>query len=183
MTGFVSKLRAFFTRQVKAGRCGNEAARPRGGRRTSKTASADEGRTSSPLQRIEEARRDAQAAANAIARISARYLRDFLALPPRLRLPHLGDPALTPSDKSELERSVRSALPSSSILRLPRWKLTNLVRGLWPSCGYECIVTFVLLIAGGLLTATAWNNTGSRIVGSDNAWPVDWTLPDGTLLT
>ena len=95
---------------------------------------------------------------------------------------HLNDPELVPADRTELANSVRSALPVSFRLKFPRWRPAGLVWRLRVACGYKCIVALVALVACAVPGTLAWRNTGTRIVGSDATWIVDWHLPDGTIL-
>ena len=131
---------------------------------------------------LRQARLDALTAEQDVADVSRAHLATLMASPPRHRMAHLNDPELTPADRTELANSVRSALPLSFRLKFSRWRPTGLVRGLWLACGYKSTIALVLLVASAVPTALAWHNTGTRIVGSDTTWIVDWLLPDGTSL-
>jgi hypothetical protein len=109
-------------------------------------------------------------------------LATLMASPPRHRMAHLNDPELTPADRTEVANSVRAALPVSFRLRYPRWPPTGLFRGLRLVFGYKSFVALLVLLASAVPGALAWYNTGTRIVGSDDTWIVDWKLPDGTVL-
>ena len=130
---------------------------------------------------ILEAQQDAAAAETEVAKISRAHLGTLMASPPRVRMAHFNDPELTPADRTELEHSVRAALPRSTPVKAAPSKLTEYLRRLLRACGYKCAVTTVLLAAGGLLAGTAWHNTGERMVASNATWIVDWRLPDGSL--
>ena len=134
-----------------------------------------------PVDPILQAQRDAAAAETEVAKISRAHLGTLMASPPRVRMAHFNDPELTPADRTELEQSVRSALPRSAPVKAAPSKLTDYLRRLLRACGYKCAVTTVLLAAGGLLAGTAWHNTGERMVGSNATWIVDWRLPDGSI--
>lgn len=131
---------------------------------------------------LRQARLDALTAEQDVADVSRAHLATLMASPPRHRMAHLNDPELTPADRAELANSVRSVLPVSFRLKFPRWRPPGLVWGLRLACGYKSIVALVLLVACAVPTALAWHNTGTRIVGSDTTWIVDWLLPDGTSL-
>jgi hypothetical protein len=103
------------------------------------------------------------------------------ALPPRTWLSHLADLELTPADKTALENSVRSLLPRSSAAKLLALNLAGTLRGLLQRCGYKCIASIVVLAVCGLAADTAWYNTGERVILSNETWPIDWTLPDGSI--
>jgi hypothetical protein len=94
---------------------------------------------------------------------------------------HFNDPELTPTDRTELEHSVRAALPRSApVTSAPSKGARHSLRLLRP-CGYKCAVATVLLAAGSLLATMAWHNTGERMVGSRTTWTNDWRLPDGSI--
>jgi hypothetical protein len=135
-----------------------------------------------PADALRQARQDALNAERDVAQVSRAHLATLMASPPRHRMAHLTDPELTPADRIELANSVRSALPVSFRLKFSRWRPTGLVRRLRLICGYRCIVATVVLVACAVPVALAWHNTGTRIVGSDATWIVDWHLPDGTIL-
>ena len=63
---------------------------------------------------ILQARQAAAAAEAEVAKISRAHLGTLMASPPRVRMAHLTDPELTPADRTELEHSVRAALPRSA---------------------------------------------------------------------
>jgi hypothetical protein len=135
-----------------------------------------------PADALQQARQDALNAEQDVAQVSRAHLATLMASPPRHRMAHLNDPELTPADRTELADSVRSALPVSFRLKFPRWRPTGLVWSLRPVCGNKCILALVALVACAVPVALAWRNTGTRIVGSDATWIVDWHLPDGTIL-
>jgi hypothetical protein len=130
---------------------------------------------------ILEAQQAAAAAETEVAKISRMHLRRLMASPARQRMAHLADPELTPVDRTELEQSVRSALPHSTPVKAAPSKLTDYLRRLLRTCGYKCAVTTLPLAAGALLAGLAWHNTGERMVGSNTTWIVDWRLPDGSI--
>ena len=121
-----------------------------------------------PVDPILQAQRDAAAAETEVAKISRAHLATLMASPPRVRMAHFNDPELTPADRTELEQSVRSALPRSAPVKAAPSKLADYLRRLLRACGYKCAVATVLLAAGGLLAGTAWHNTGERMVGSND---------------
>jgi hypothetical protein len=131
---------------------------------------------------LRQARLDALTAEQDVADVSRAHLATLMASPPRHRMAHLNDPELTPADRAELANSVRSALPVSFRLKFPRWRPPGLVWGRRSACGYKCIIALVALVACAVPVTLAWRNTGTRIVGSDTPWIVDWLLPDGTSL-
>jgi hypothetical protein len=135
-----------------------------------------------PADTLRQARQDASNAEQDVARVSRDHLTMLMAHPARHRMAHLNDPELTPVHRTQLANSVRSALPFSLSFKFPRWRLTGLVQRLRQVCGFKCIVAVAALVAGAVLSAEAWHNTGTRIVGSDVSWIVDWHLPDGTVL-
>lgn len=130
---------------------------------------------------ILEAQQAAAAAETEVAKISRAHMGTLMASPPRVRMAHFNDPELTPVDRTELEQSVRAALPRSAPAKAAPSKPTEYLRRLLRVCGYKCAVTTVLLAAGGLLAGTALHNTGERMVASNGTWSVDWRLPDGSL--
>ena len=134
-----------------------------------------------PVHPILQAQRDAAAAETEVAKISRTHLRGLMTSPPRLRMAHLTDPELTPVDRTELEHSVRSALPRSTPVKAAQSTAPGYLRRLLPACGYKCAVAAVLLAAGALLAGLAWHNTGDRMVKSRTAWIIDWRLPDGSI--
>ena len=134
-----------------------------------------------PVDPIQQAQRDAAAAETEVAKISRAHLATLMTSPPRVRMAHFNDPELTPTDRTELEHSVRSALPRSAPVKAALSKLANYPRRLLRACGYKIAVGTVVLAAGGLLAGLAWHNTGDRMVGSNTTWMVDWRLPDGSI--
>lgn len=138
--------------------------------------------SAAPADALRQARLDALNAEQDFAQVSRARLTTLMASPPRHRMAHLNDPELVPADRTELANPVRSALPVSFRLKFPRWRPAGLVRRLRLACGYKCIVALVALVAGAVPGTLAWRNTGTRIVGSDATWIVDWQLPDGTIL-
>jgi hypothetical protein len=130
---------------------------------------------------ILQAQQEATAAEAEVAKISRARLATLTAAPPRQRMAHLADPELTPADRTELEHSVRAALPRSIPITSAPSKLVGYPRRLLRACGYRCAVATVLLVAGVLLAGEAWHNTGERMVGSNTTWIVDWHLPDGSV--
>jgi hypothetical protein len=134
-----------------------------------------------PVDPIVQAQRDAAAAEAEVAKISRAHLATLMASPPRQRMAHLADPELTPADRTELEHSVRAALPRRAPVKAAPSTAPVYLRRLLRACGYKCAVTTVLLAAGGLAAGLAWHNTGERMVGSNTTWTVDWRLPDGSI--
>ena len=67
-----------------------------------------------PVDPILQAQQDAAAAETEVAKISRAHLGTLMASPPRVRMAHFNDPELTPADRTELEQSVRAALPRSA---------------------------------------------------------------------
>jgi hypothetical protein len=130
---------------------------------------------------ILQARQDAATAEADVVTISRIHLRRLMASSPRVRIAHLTDPELTPADRTELENSVRSALPRSAPVNSTPSALLGYLRQLSRAYRYKCVVTIVLLTAGSLLAATAWHNTGERMVVSSYTWIIDWRLPDGSV--
>ena len=132
------------------------------------------------VEAIAQARRDAAQAENEVAKISRGHLTGLKAAPARTRINHLDDPVLTPADRAELVRSVRSALPRRArILLVPSWFTGRLrwPRGRW----FWAPVVAIVLAMSGLFTGTALRNTGERMVVSGKTWAVDWRLPDGSI--
>jgi hypothetical protein len=138
--------------------------------------------SAAPADALRQARQDALNAERDVAKVSRAHLATLMASPPRHRMVHLTDAELTPADRTELSNSVRSALPVSFRLKFPRRRLTGLFRGLRLACGYKCIVALVVLVTCAVPVTLAWCNTGTRIVGSDATWIVDWHVPDGAVL-
>jgi hypothetical protein len=134
-----------------------------------------------PVDPILQAQRDAAAAEAEVAKISRAHLGTLMASPPRVRMAHFNDPELTPADRTELEQSVRSALPRSTPVKAAPSKLTDYLRRLLRACGSRCAAATVLLVAGALLAGLALHNTGERMVASNATWIVDWRLPDGSI--
>jgi hypothetical protein len=130
------------------------------------------------LDPILQARQDAAAAEAQVAKISRAHLETLMASPPRVRMAHFSDPELTPVDRTELERSVRSALPRSAPVKAAQTSLPGYFRRLLRARRYKCAVATVVLAAGSLLAGMAWHNTGDRIVGTNDTWHIDWRLPD-----
>jgi hypothetical protein len=130
---------------------------------------------------MRQARQDAATAEAEVAKISQTHLATLMSSPPRQRVTHLADPELTPADRTELEHSVRSALPRSAPVNTSQTSVPNYFRRLLRACGYKCAVATALLAAGGLLAGQAWHNTGDRLVGSNVTWIIDWHLPDGAI--
>jgi hypothetical protein len=135
-----------------------------------------------PADALRQARQDASNAEQDVARVSRDHLAMLMAHPARYRMARLNDPELTPAHRTELANSVRSALPVSLRFKFPRWRPTGLVQRLRLACGFKCIGALAALVAGAVPGALAWHKTGTRIVGSDVSWIVDWHLPDGTTL-
>jgi hypothetical protein len=135
-----------------------------------------------PADTLRQARVDASNAEQDVARISRDHLAMLMAHPARYRMAHLNDPELTPVHRTQLANSVRSALPFPFRFKFPRWRPTGLVQRLRLACGFKCIVALAALVAGAVLSAEAWHNTGTRMVGSDVSWIVDWHLPGDTVL-
>ena len=132
-----------------------------------------------PADTLRQARQDALNAEQDVIQISRAHLGTLMASATRHRMAHLNDPELTPAGRNELATSVRSALPVSSRLKFPRWRPGRLIQGLRLAGGF---VALVVLVACAVPATLAWRNTGTRIVGSDDTWIVDWHLPDGSVL-
>lgn len=137
--------------------------------------------TAAPIDPILQARKDATVAEAEVVKISRTHLGTLMASPPRARMAHLTDPELTPADRTELQHSVRSALPRFAPVKAAQTSAPNYFRRLLQACGYKCAVATVLLVAGGLLAGQARHNTGDRLVGSNVTWIIDWRLPDGVI--
>lgn len=137
--------------------------------------------TARPVDPFLQARQDVAKAENEVAEVSRGHLATLLALPPRTRLSHLADLELTPADKSALENSVRSLLPRSTASKLLALNPAGTSRRLLQRCGYKCIASIVVLTVCSLAAGTAWYNTGERVIVSNETWPIDWTLPDGSI--
>ena len=135
----------------------------------------------SPIDPFLQAQHDVANAENEVAEVSRGHLATLLALPPRTWLSHLADLELTPSDKSTLENSVRSLLPRSTAAKVLALNLAGTLRRLLQRCGYKCIASIVVLAVCGLAAGTAWRNTGERVIVSNETWPIDWILPDGSI--
>jgi hypothetical protein len=135
-----------------------------------------------PADTLHQARQAAFDADRDVDEVSRAHLAILMASPARYRIAHLSDPELTPADRAELANSVRSALPVSLPLTFARWRPSGLLRRLRLVFGYKSFVALVVLVACAVLSTLAWRNTGTRIVGSDTNWSVDWSLPDGSLL-
>jgi hypothetical protein len=148
-----------------------------GGQTTAQMPESD-----APADALRLARLDALNAERDVVQMSRAHLATLMASPPRHRIAHLDDPELIHADRTELANSVRSALPLSLRLTSPRWRSTGLIRGLRLACGYKCIVALVVLVACAVPATLTWRNTGTRIVGSDSTWIIDWHLPDDTVL-
>ena len=43
------------------------------------------------------------------------------------------------------------------------------------------MASIVVLAVCGLAAGTAWRNTGERVIVSNETWPIDWILPDGSI--
>jgi hypothetical protein len=137
--------------------------------------------TAAPKDPILQAEQDAATAEAEVVKISRTYLSTLMASPPRQRLAHLTDPNLTPADRTELEHSVRSALPRSAPAKVAQTSVPDYFRRLLRKCGSKFAVATVLLAAAGLLAGQALHNTGDRLVGSNVTWIIDWRLPDGAI--
>ena len=131
---------------------------------------------------LEQARRDAARAANDVIEVSRARLATLMALPPCDRIAHLTGADLTPMHQTELEASVRIALPRTVPARAAPPRLSAALRRLLQPCGYRCAVILVVLAMAGLLAGTAWRNTGERVIVSNETWWVDWILLDGSHL-
>jgi hypothetical protein len=142
---------------------------------------ARESMTARPVDPFLQARQDVANAENEVVEISRGHLATLLALPPRTWLSHLADLELTPADKSALENSVRSLLPRSTAAKLLALNLAGTLRRLLHRCGYKCMASIVVLAVCGLAADIAWDNTGERTLVSNQTWPIDWTLPDGSI--
>jgi hypothetical protein len=172
-----------FVQNLRARQAGGEPNRQAPPRRTPDAGgqlAAQTPLSAAPADALRQARQDALSAEQDVAQVSRAHSATLMASPPRHRMAHLTDPELTPADRTELATSVRAALPVSFRLKFPRWRPIGLVRRL--RCGYKCIVALVALVACAAPGTLAWRNTGTRIVGSDSTWMVDWHLPDGTIL-
>jgi hypothetical protein len=131
---------------------------------------------------LRQAQQDAVSAEQDVDRVSQAHLARLMVSPLRNRMAHLNDPELTSADRGALANSVRSALPASFRLRFPGWRPTGALRGLKLRCGYKCIRPLAALVTCAVATTFAWRNTGTRLIGSDDTWIVDWRLPDGAIL-
>lgn len=134
-----------------------------------------------PKDPILQARQDAADAEAEVIRISRAHLATLMASPPRARMAHLTDPELTPADRTELQHSVRSALPRSAPVKSTQTSLPSYLRRLLRGCGYKCAIAMILVAGGGLLAGVAWQNTGERMVGTSTVRLIDWRLPDGSI--
>jgi hypothetical protein len=141
---------------------------------------ARESETARPVDPFLQARQDFANAENEVVEVSRGHLATLLALPPRTWLSHLADLELTPADKTALENSVRSLLPRSTA-KLLTLNLAGTLRRLLQRCGYKCMASIVVLTVCSLAAGTAWHNTGERVIVSNETWPIDWTLPDGSI--
>jgi hypothetical protein len=130
---------------------------------------------------MRQARHAAAIAEAEVVKISRKHLGTLMASSPRQRIAHLADPELTTVDRTELEHSVRSALPRSAPVNASQSSLPSYFRRLLRTCGYKCAVATVLLAAGGLLAGMAWHNTADRIVGTNFTWMIDWHLPNRSI--
>ena len=135
----------------------------------------------SPVDPFLQAQQDVANAENEVVEISHGHLATLLALPPRTWLSHLADLELTPADKSALKNSVRSLLPRSTAAKLLGFNLAGTSRRLLQRCGYKCMATIAALAISGLAADIAWDNTSERTLASNQTWPIDWTLPDGSI--
>ena len=142
---------------------------------------AREPETARPVDPFLQARQDVANAENEVVEISRGHLATLLALPPRTWLSHLADLELTPADKSALENSVRSLLPRSTAAKLMGLNLAGTLRRMLQRYGYKCMASIVVLAVCGLAAGAAWYNTGERVIVSNETWPIDWTLPDGSI--
>ncbi len=133
-----------------------------------------------PLHPLEQARLDAERAANDVTEVSRAHLATLMALPPRDRIAHLTDADLTPMHQAELATSLRIALPRTTPARAAPPRLSAALRRLLQPCGYRCAVILVVLAMAGLLAGIAWRNSGERLVTSSETWVIDWKLPDGS---
>jgi hypothetical protein len=186
MAGGLMKFSAFIQKALAWGSAGNPKQQPPPPARPKAEAGGETATqillSEASADAIRQARLDALAAERDVANVSQTHLATLLASPPRHRMVHLNDPELTVTDRAELANSVRSALPISFRLKfLRRWP-TALVRGLQLTCGYKCFLAMVVATACAVPFALAWRSTGTRLVGSDATWIVDWVLPDGTSL-
>ena len=137
--------------------------------------------SAAPKDPILQARQDAADAEAEVVKISRKHLATLMSSPPRARMTHLTDPELTPADRTELQHSVRSALPRSAPVKSTQTSVPTYFRRLLRACGYKCAVTIILLAGGGVLAGLAWHNTGERMVGTSTTWIIDWRLPDGSI--
>lgn len=137
--------------------------------------------SAAPTDPILQARQDAAAAEAEVVKISRAHLAALMASPPRLRMAHLGDPELTPANRTELENSLRAVLPCSVLVASAPFKLAGYPRRLLRACRYKFAVAIILLAGGGVLAGLAWHNTGERMVGTSTTWIIDWRLPDGSI--
>jgi len=140
-----------------------------------------ESETARPIDPFLQAQQDVVNAENEVAEISRAHLAKLLATPPRERLSHLADPELTSTGKTALENSVRSLLPRSMAAKSPALNLNVSLQRLLPRCGYKSITTMVVLAICSLAAGIGWRNTGERVIVSNETWPIDWTLPDGSI--
>lgn len=154
-------------------------------RRTSNRSARPRAKTplrTTPAEALRQARQDAVSADQGVIQVSRAHLARLMASPPRRRMAHLNDPELTSADRAALANSVRSALPASLRFKFRGWRPTGASRGLRLLCGYKCITVLIVSVACAAAAAFAWRNTGTRLVGSDDTWIVDWRLPDGAIL-
>ena len=159
-----------------------QTARP-GPRRATPVGKAHVGSrpAAAPMDPILQARQDAATAEAEVVKISRTHLGTLMTSPPRVRIAHLTDPELIPADRTELENSVRSAIPRSASVTSTSSKLAGYPRQLLRACGYKCALATILLAAGGPLAGVAWHNTGERMVATSTTWIIDWRLPDGSI--
>jgi hypothetical protein len=111
---------------------------------------------------MRQARHAAAIAEAEVVKISRKHLGTLMASSPRQRIAHLADPELTTVDRTELEHSVRSALPRSAPVNASQSSLPSYFRRLLRTCGYKCAVATVLLAAGGLLAGMAQHRRPDR---------------------
>jgi hypothetical protein len=158
------------------------AARPAAKKETAGGNPAATGsKPASPVDPFLQARQDVANAENEVAEVSRAHLATLLATPPRTWISHLADLELTSADKIALENSVRSLLPRSTAAKLLALTLAGTLRRLLQRCGYKCMASIVVLAVCGLAAGIAWYNTGERVIVSNETWPIDWTLPDGSI--
>lgn len=121
------------------------------------------------------------AAEGDVRRASRDRLGKLKKLPARERLAHIGDPVLTPEDRSALQRSVTAALPKPRARPFGRRPLLVFIRRQfrWQAVLAKIPATTIILIvcAWALM---GWLNTGEP-VEFDRPVTAEWTFPSGAV--